>query len=147
MHDVGTIEALDAVLLKRGPLDHDEWAVMRRHPEMGANLLNNSNSDLLDCARTIAHTHRERWDGSGYPQGLKGKAIFLAGRLIMLADQYDALRSKRFYKPALSQEKTCDILLNGNDRTRPEHFDPQLLLAFQDLHHAFEVIYARIVDE
>jgi putative two-component system response regulator len=147
MHDVGKIGVPDAVLLKRGPLDHTEWEVMRKHPEMGANLLNGSNSDLLDCARTIAQTHHERWDGSGYPRGLKGDAIPLAGRIIMLADQYDALRSKRSYKPAFDHEKTCDILLNGDGRTRPEHFDPQLLVAFKDLHHKFATIYLQIADE
>ncbi len=146
MHDVGKIGVPDAILLKRGPLDHDEWEVMRRHPDLGANLLNGSNSDLLDCARVIAQTHHERWAGSGYPHGLRGDKIPLAGRIIMLADQYDALRSIRSYKPAFDHDKTKDILLNGDGRTRPEHFDPQLLLAFQDLHREFATIYARIAD-
>jgi putative two-component system response regulator len=147
MHDVGKIGVPDCVLLKRGPLDLDEWSVMRKHPEMGSHLLTGSNSLLLECARDIALTHHERWDGSGYPRGLKGHEIPRSGRIIMLADQYDALRSRRSYKPAFSHERTCDIMLNGDERTHPEHFDPQLLDAFRDLHKTFEDIYARIADE
>jgi putative two-component system response regulator len=146
MHDVGKIGVPDAILLKRGPLDRGEWQVMRQHPDMGANLLRGSDASLLQRAREIALTHHERWDGGGYPHGLKGEAIPIAGRIVMLADQYDALRSRRSYKPAFSHEQTFDILLHGDERTCPRHFDPQLLDAFRDLHREFEAIFARIAD-
>ncbi len=147
MHDVGKIGIPDSVLRKQGPLNHDEWGLMRRHPEMGARLLTGSDSLLLTRAQEIALTHHERWDGGGYPHGLKGEEIPLSGRIVMLADQYDALRSKRPYKPPFSHEHTCDVLLNGDGRTSPEHFDPQLLDAFRDLHGEFASLYARILDE
>jgi putative two-component system response regulator len=146
MHDVGKIGVPDSVLLKRGPLTLAEWRLMQKHPEMGANLLTGSNSLLLECAREIALTHHERWDGSGYPLGLQGEDIPLAGRIVMLADQYDALRSRRSYKPPFDHDKTCDILLNGDGRTVPKHFDPQLLDAFRDLQQEFAAIFARISD-
>lgn len=146
MHDVGKIGVPDAVLLKNGALDSEEWQVMRKHPSMGANLLMGSNSTLLERAREIALTHHERWDGTGYPRGLKEEKNPLPGRIVMLADQYDALRSKRSYKPPFSHDKTCDIILNGDGRTKPAHFDPQLLDAFRDLHRVFETIFIRIAD-
>jgi len=146
MHDVGKIGVPDAILLKRGPLDGDEWRIMRKHPDMGANLLMGSNSSLLERAREIALAHHERWDGTGYPLGLTGEAIPLAGRIVMLADQYDALRSQRSYKPPFSHDKTCDIIMNGDGRTIPRHFDPQLLDAFRDLHQEFAAIFAWITD-
>jgi putative two-component system response regulator len=146
MHDVGKIGVPDVVLLKSGPLDFAEWHIMRKHPGMGASLLKGSTSLLMERAREIALTHHERWDGSGYPQGLQGEEIPLAGRIIMLADQYDALRSKRCYKSPFAHDKACDIIVNGDGRTCPEHFDPQLLDAFKDLHKEFAAIYARIAD-
>jgi putative two-component system response regulator len=97
-------------------------------------------------ARQIALTHHERWDGSGYPQGLTGAQIPLAGRIVMLVDQYDALRSPRPYKPAFDHARTCAILLQGDGRTRPDHFDPRLLAAFPTVQGAFEAIYDRFRD-
>lgn len=147
MHDIGKIGIPDAILGKRGPLTEDEWAVIKQHPTLGANLLAGSASPLLEAGREIALTHHERWDGSGYPRGLKGQAIPLAGRIVMLGDQYDALRSCRPYKQALSHEQAVDTLLHGKERTKPSHFDPELLDAFQQMHHQFAAIYDRVTQE
>jgi len=142
MHDVGKIGVPDSILLKPGPLDAEEWKLLKRHTEIGAELLSGSRSPLIEMARQIALTHHERWDGTGYPHGLKGLAIPLAGRIVMLVDQYDALRTKRPYKPALSHRQTCQVMLEGDGRTLPRHFDPLLLAAFRDIHQEFGDIYA-----
>ena len=147
MHDVGKIGIPDAVLGKRGPLDEYEWQIIKRHPTLGASLLAGTSSPLLKMARDVALTHHERWDGSGYPQGLRGKGIPQCGRIVMLVDHYDALRSRRPYKPAFSHATVCDVILNGNGRTRPSHFDPQLLEAFREIHIRFDEIFCRISDE
>ena len=146
MHDVGKIGVPDAVLGKQGPLTDEEWLIIRLHPQVGANLLEGSHSPLLEMAREVALTHHERWDGSGYPHGLRGTQIPLTGRIVMLCDLYDALRSPRPYKPAYGHQKTLDIMLNGNDRTKPSHFDPKLLEAFREMHHCFDEIYATVQD-
>ena len=144
MHDVGKVGIPDSIMRKQGPLDEEEWAMVKQHPVFGASLLAGSPSRLLEKAREIALAHHERWDGSGYPYGLQGEAIPLAGRVVMLVDTYDALRSRRAYKPSFSHGKTCDVMLNGRERTRPEHFDPQLLEAFRELHLEFDEIFSRI---
>lgn len=144
MHDVGKIGVPDAVLGKQGPLTEEEWESIKQHPLLGASLLDGSTSPLLEMAKEVALTHHERWDGSGYPHGLKGRQIPITGRIVMLCDLYDALRSRRPYKPALPHEKTCDIILNGNDRTQPTHFDPQLLEVFREIHQEFNGIYSAI---
>lgn len=147
MHDVGKIGVPDAVLLKPGPLNEAEWKLLKRHTEIGAELLSGSRSPLIETARQIALTHHERWDGSGYPHALKGLAIPLAGRIVMLVDQYDALRTKRPYKPALSHRETCQVMLDGDGRTLPRHFDPLLLAAFRDIHGDFREIYGLHSDD
>lgn len=147
MHDVGKVGVPDAIMLKRGPLDEDEWEMVKRHPELGANLLAGSGSSLLQLARDIAWTHHERWDGSGYPRGLRGEQIPLGGRIVMLADTYDALRSPRPYKPSFSHKKTCQIMLDGNERTQPTHFDPLLLEAFREMHSEFDAIFSMIRED
>lgn len=146
MHDVGKIGIPDAILLKRGPLSAEEWEMMKKHPALGASLLKGTPSLLLETAGKIALTHHERWDGSGYPQGLTGEEIPLAGRIIMIADQYDALRSPRPYKPAFTHERTYDIIMNGDGRTLPHHFEPQLLTVFRDIHRDLGAIYDRLQD-
>lgn len=146
MHDVGKIGIPDAVLGKPGPLTEEEWELIKQHPLLGASLLSGSSSPLLEMAKDVALTHHERWDGTGYPKGLKGTRIPLTGRIVMLCDLYDALRSRRPYKPAFTHRKTCDIILNGNDRTKPTHFDPTLLEAFREMHQDFNHIYSTVME-
>jgi putative two-component system response regulator len=146
MHDVGKIGVPDAVLGKQGPLTEEEWESIKQHPLLGASLLDGSTSPLLEMAKEVALTHHERWDGSGYPKGLKGTQIPITGRIVMLCDLYDALRSRRPYKPPFSHAKTCDIILNGNDRTKPTHFDPHLLEAFREMHQDFNGIYSTVAE-
>jgi putative two-component system response regulator len=147
MHDVGKVGIPDAIMQKQGPLDASEWEVIKEHPRFGEKLLGGSSSPLMETARKIALTHHERWDGSGYPQGLVGEAIPLSGRIVMVADTYDALRSQRPYKPAYSHKKVCDIMLNGSSRTKPSHFDPSLLEGFRDLHQEFDEIFLLVVED
>ncbi|WP_342349081.1 HD domain-containing phosphohydrolase [uncultured Nitrospira sp.] len=146
MHDVGKIGVPDAVLGKQGPLTEEEWQSIKQHPLLGASLLDGSTSPLLEMAKEVALTHHERWDGSGYPRGLKGIQIPITGRIVMLCDLYDALRSRRPYKPAFTHAKTCEIILNGNERTKPAHFDPHLLEAFREMHQDFNGIYSTVAE-
>ena len=141
MHDIGKIGVPDAVLNRKGPLTRRGWEAMRRHAGFGASLLKGSTSPLLELAGQIALTHHERWDGSGYPQGLRGEQIPLPGRIVMLVDQYDALRSRRPYKEPFDHDRTCDILLNGDGRTLTCHFDPMMLETFRSLRPKFKAIY------
>ncbi|PJA78037.1 MAG: hypothetical protein CO149_06230 [Nitrospirae bacterium CG_4_9_14_3_um_filter_51_5] len=146
MHDVGKIGVPDAVLGKQGPLTEEEWESIKQHPLLGASLLDGSTSPLLEMAKEVALTHHERWDGSGYPRGLKGTQIPITGRIVMVCDLYDALRSRRPYKPAFTHAKACDIILNGNARTKPTHFDPHLLEAFREMHQDFNGIYSTVAE-
>ncbi|MBZ5648682.1 MAG: HD domain-containing protein [Acidobacteriia bacterium] len=146
MHDVGKIAVPDAILQKAGPLTPEEWEVVRRHPMIGASLLQGSASPLLELARGIALCHHERWDGTGYPRRLRGERIPQSARIVMLVDQYDALRTRRPYKPGLAHAQTVDILLKGDGRTLPQHFDPEVLELFSQHHAQLEVIYERFRD-
>jgi len=123
MHDIGKIGIPDAVLLKPGPLSKTEWAVMRQHPEIGAEIIGEHDDELLQTARTIALTHHERFDGSGYPRGLIGKDIPLFGRIVAIADVFDALMTARPYKPALPIDETLQVM----GRNTGLHFDPALM--------------------
>lgn len=126
MHDIGKIGTPDNILLKPGGFVPDEFAVMTRHTEIGYQILAGSDSALLQLAATIALTHHEKVDGSGYPKGLVGEAIPLEGRIVAIADAFDALTTKRVYKPAFSIEQTTDIM----SQQRGTHFDGALLDLF-----------------
>ena len=123
MHDIGKIGIPDAVLLKPGPLSKAEWAVMRQHPEIGAEIIGEHDDELLQTARTIAPTHHERFDGSGYPRGLIGEDIPLFGRIVAIADVFDALMTARPYKPAMPIDETLQVM----GRNTGLHFDPALM--------------------
>ena len=131
MHDVGKIGIPDAILLKPGEFEPHEWEVMKTHTGLGAKLLGGNDSPYLVMGAEIAQGHHERWDGGGYPAGLKGDAIPLSARLMNICDQYDALRSKRPYKPAFTHEQTLEVITMGDGRTMPSHFDPAVLAAFK----------------
>ncbi|MBI3478947.1 MAG: response regulator [Nitrosomonadales bacterium] len=141
MHDIGKIGIPDHILLKPGGFTPDEWEVMKGHAAMGAEILGNSKSPYLMMGAEIALNHHERWDGRGYPNGKRGEAIPLAARIMNIGDIYDALRSKRPYKPAFDHLKTVDIITRGDGRTQPEHFDPVILATFKQNHQSFYDIF------
>ncbi|MBL8238385.1 MAG: HD domain-containing protein [Bryobacterales bacterium] len=147
MHDVGKIAIPDDLIRKRGSLNGGDRQVMESHTQIGASLLEGSTSRLLDMAREIALTHHERWDGSGYPHGLVGEQIPISGRIVMLSDHYDALRSRRSYKRSIDHEATCRIILEGDGRTSPGHFDPRLLEIFAAVHGEFDAVFEQYKDE
>ena len=129
MHDVGKIGIPDAVLRKPGPLDAAEWDTMRRHPEIGAEIMGEHPSGVLQLAREIALAHHEKWDGSGYPRGLAGEAIPLSARIVAIADVFDALTTRRPYKePWPVQEAMNHIAAQAG-----KHFDPALVALFAPL--------------
>lgn len=129
MHDIGKIAIPDNILLKPGKLDPEEFTHMKRHAEIGASILEQPRSSLVALARTIAITHHEKWDGSGYPNGLAGEEIPIEGRLAAVADVFDALTSERPYKKAWSVEEAVDFLQSQAGK----HFDPVLVPMFVDL--------------
>jgi putative two-component system response regulator len=143
LHDLGMFALPDHILHNPGKLGAEDRLLLQSHTTIGAEMLQalaNQYSfarDLLQMAAEIARSHHERFDGSGYPEGLQGKDIPLAARIIGLADVYDALRSRRPYKPALSHKMAMITLLNGQQ----EQFDPSLLAVFENRHEEFETIF------
>jgi len=143
LHDIGKVGIPDAVLLKPARLTPEEYDVMKMHPVYGGDSLSEAEealgeSSFLNLARQIAYTHHEKWDGSGYPKGLKGREIPLAGRLMALADVYDALVFKRVYKPALPHEEAKRLIVEDRGR----HFDPDVVDAFLSIEDQFLGIVA-----
>ena len=126
LHDVGKVAVPDAILLKKGPLTAEEFAVVRTHSEVGRRILDGSESTLIQLAAEIAEAHHEKWDGSGYPKGLAGTAIPLSARIVALADVFDALTTVRPYKAAVPFEDALRCLRAESGK----HFDPDCVAAF-----------------
>jgi putative two-component system response regulator len=141
MHDIGKVGIPDHILLKPGVLTPDEREVMNGHAALGGKILGDSKSPYLKAGAEIALNHHERWDGGGYPNGKGGEAIPLMARIMNICDIYDALRSKRPYKPAFDHLKAVDIITRGDGRTQPEHFDPVILEAFQQSHESLRELF------
>ncbi len=154
LHDIGKVGVPDSILLKPAPLTETEFEAMKKHTIYGGDALaraekalNTDNfSSFLQVGKEVAYTHHERWDGSGYPKGLKGEEIPLAGRLMAVFDVYDALISKRVYKPPFSHSQAVEIITVGDGRVMPEHFDPDILTAFAENREIFRKIALKYAD-
>lgn len=145
LHDVGKMSVDQAVLKKKGKLDERERDEMNNHSLYGFRIL--EASPRLRMAAEIALNHHEKWDGTGYPNRVKGGDIPISARIVSLADIYDALRSERPYKPSFSHEKTSSIILDGDDRIDPrQHFDPKLLELYREHHQGMAAIWDRLHD-
>ncbi len=142
MHDVGKIGIPDNVLLKRGRFTEFEFSVMKTHCEIGANILHNPGPVVLKTAMDIALNHHERWDGSGYPRGLKKTDIPISGRIVHIVDMYDALRSKRPYKEPYDHAKAITIM----DNSESHGFDPKIYRTFRDSSGEFDNIFKDNMD-
>jgi putative two-component system response regulator len=142
MHDVGKIGIPDHILLKPGKLDADEWQVMMTHTTIGAEIIGDHDSDLLKMAKTVAITHHEKWNGTGYPNGLSGEDIPLVGRIVAIADVFDALTNERPYKEAWPVERAVTLLKEESGH----HFDPHLVSQFLEIMPQIEQIKAQYVD-
>lgn len=148
LHDIGKIGIPDHILLKPGKLTPEEFEIMKTHTTLGKEAIEHAEKELgyevdfLKTAKEIAYSHQEKYDGSGYPLGLKGDEIPISARLMSIADVYDALRSKRIYKNSLNLEMTLKIMKEG----RGSHFDPDMLDAFLEIYDEFEVVASNFVD-
>lgn len=129
MHDIGKIGIPDSIMLKPGKLTHEEFVVMKNHPVIGAEILGESDSELIALAKLVSLTHHEKWDGTGYPNQLKGEDIPIEGRIVALADVFDALTSVRPYKDAWTVEAAMELI----NKEKGKHFDPQLVEIFEPL--------------
>ncbi|MEY2861139.1 MAG: hypothetical protein RL392_1597 [Pseudomonadota bacterium] len=142
LHDIGKVGIPDRILLKPGSLTPEEFTVMKTHTTLGKLAIESAEARLgkhvpfLQCAKDIAYSHQEKWDGSGYPEGLSGDAIPLSARLMAVADVYDALITRRVYKPAFSHEVAVDLIKKG----RGKHFDPDIADAFMSIDMHFKAI-------
>ena len=147
LHDLGKVGVPDAILLKPGRLTEEEFAEIKKHPTHGRDALASAarllgDNSFLRYAMEISYSHHEKWDGSGYPEGLKGDAIPLSGRLMAVADVYDALISVRPYKRAFTHDEATDLIVKG----RGAHFDPDLVDAFIEINHEFRLIAMQFAD-
>jgi putative two-component system response regulator len=149
LHDIGKIGISDNILLKPGKLTEDEFEIMKTHTTLGRDAITKAEQhikqkvEMLECAKRIAYSHHEKWDGSGYPEGLSGENIPLCGRIMAVADVYDALRSKRVYKPSFSHEKVVSIITNDSGT----HFDPEIVEAFLEIKDKYEKISYQYADK
>jgi putative two-component system response regulator len=149
LHDIGKVGIPDRILLKPGRLDADEFEIMKTHTTLGRDAIENAQRrvgvsvPLLEVAKEIALSHQEKWDGSGYPEGLAGEAIPLSARLMAVADVYDALISRRVYKAPMSHEQAAAIIVAGAG----QHFDPDISDAFVALEQQFRTISTRFDDQ
>jgi response regulator RpfG family c-di-GMP phosphodiesterase len=145
LHDIGKLHTSRSILQKPGKLNAQEWEEMKKHTLYGAQII--GEHQRFGMGKTIALTHHEKFDGTGYPNGLAGEQIPMEGRIMAIADTYDALRSIRVYKNAIDHDDACRIILDGDDRTIPAHFDPELLALFKENEAEFEEIYAKISEQ
>jgi len=141
MHDIGKIGIPDHVLLKPGSFEPAEREIMKTHATIGGQILEGNLSPFFQMGRDIALGHHERWDGGGYPRGIKGEENPLSARIMQLVDVYDALRRKRPYKPPFEHARAMEIICKGDGRTMPSHFDPAVLAAFQHCANKMEEIF------
>jgi HD-GYP domain-containing protein (c-di-GMP phosphodiesterase class II) len=142
MHDVGKIHIPQDILKKPGKLTPEEFELIKQHALYGHRIL--GDHVRLTLANEITLSHHERWDGGGYPYGLKEEQIPFSGRIMNIADQYDALRNKRVYKPAFDHDTTFRIITEGDGRTMPHHFDPRVLQAFKETASQCEEVYEQM---
>lgn len=142
MHDVGKIGIPDNILLKRGRLSADEWEIMKTHTTIGEKILSGCHSDLLVTAALLARTHHEKWDGSGYPSGVKGQEIPLISRIVAICDVFDALLSRRPYKEPWTAEATIAYIKEESGK----HFDPIIVKAFEEKLPSFLTIHEQFCD-
>jgi putative two-component system response regulator len=144
LHDVGKVHVPSHILKKDGKLNDDEMEEVKKHAAFGAMIIGDHPG--LAFGKRIALSHHEKWDGTGYPEGLKGEEIPVEARIVAVADCYDALRNSRVYKPCYDHRAACKILLEGDGRLQPEHFDPQILAIFKRIEPMFEALYDKLKD-
>jgi putative two-component system response regulator len=148
LHDIGKVGIPDRILLKPGRLEPDEFEIMKSHTTLGRDAIEHAERTLgtsvefLRIAKEIALSHQEKWNGSGYPEGLAGDAIPISARLMAVADNYDALTTHRVYRPAMAHEKVVGIIIEG----RGTHFDPDIVDAFLAVQDEFRAIARKYAD-